>query len=130
MSFLDVASKFYFRLLRRGYKQDMIDEVFKLTSFDHRSDILSRISIRHQKIPAISDAPPIFNLVIPYVATTRDLTRRHPVLFPENWLSAFLPANRKAKISVVFKLPDPLLRLFSRFPADGPPPSNTMPPLD
>ncbi len=68
MSFLDVASKFYFILLRPGYKENMIKEVFKLTSFDQRSDIISRISIRRQNARVISAAPPIVNLVIPYVA--------------------------------------------------------------
>jgi hypothetical protein len=130
MSFLDVASKFYFRLLRRGYKEDLIKEVFKLTSFDQRSDIISRILIRRQNPRVISAAPPIFNLVIPYVARTRDLLLKHPVLFPETWLSDYLPAKRKAKIRVVFKLPSPLLRIFSRFPADGPPSSTTLPLLD
>ncbi len=130
VSFLDVASKFCIRLLRRGYKEHLIKEVFRLTSFDQRSDIMSRLSIRQQNPRVISAAPPIFNLAIPYVARTRDLLLKHPGLVPETWLSAYLPAKRKAKIRVFFKLPSPLLRIFSRFPADGPPSSTTLPLLD
>ncbi len=83
MSCLDVASKLYFRLLRRVYNDDLIKQVCKLTSFNQRSDIIWRISIRRQNPRVISSAPPIFNLVVPYVARTRDLILKHPVMFPE-----------------------------------------------
>ena len=127
-SFVDVASKFYFRLLRRGYNSKMINKAYKLVSFDQRSDILTKISSRHVDPSVESDAPRIFNLIIPYVAITRDLPRQPGDLFPAPWLSDLLPASRKAKIRTVFSLPPPLLRLFNKYPADGPPSKNPVPP--
>ena len=126
-SFLDVASKFYFRLLRRGYDSKMINKAYKLVSFDQRTDIINQISSRRINSSVSSNAHRTFNLIIPYVAITRDLRRLPGDLFPVPWLSALLPASRKAKIRTVFTLPPPLLRLFSKYPADGPPSPNPVP---
>ena len=106
----------------------MINKAYKLVSFDQRSDILKQISSRRINPSVSTDPRRTFNLIIPYVAITRDLPRQPGDLFPVPWLSALLPASRKAKIRTVFMLPPPLLRLFSKYPADGPPSPKPVPP--
>ena len=116
-SFCDISTKFYSRLLRRGYNSPLIDPIFKRYPFSRRPAILEKLSLRS---PAPVPIVPVFNLIVPYSAFTRDVNS--PSVFSKTSVSDFLPAQRMVQIRWVYRLPPSLFRIFSKFPSDGPSP--------